>query len=51
MLDSRYGVVKASELVELLARLIAENGDAEISIGMTADYEPVVRFADIDVLE
>ncbi len=50
-LDSRYGVVKATDLVALLTRLIAENGDANVTIGMTSDYEPVVRFGDVDVLE
>jgi hypothetical protein len=50
-LDSRYGVVNATELVEMLTRLIAEHGDAQVTIGMTGDFEPVVRFGDIDVLE
>jgi hypothetical protein len=50
-LNSLNGTVNATELVELLNRLIAENGDAPITIGMTAGYEPVVRFGDIDVLE
>jgi hypothetical protein len=51
VLNSMDRTVNATELVELLNRLIAENGDLEISIGMTAGYEPVVRFGDIDVLE
>jgi len=44
-------VIMASELLEVLAQLIAENGDQPVSIGLHLDYREVLRFGDIDILE
>ncbi len=53
ILDNYFGdnPVLASDLVRVLADLIAQHGDLPVSIGIQADYREVLRFGNIDVLD